>query len=363
MPSTDPSLDIKVGGRWLREFGAWGSLNYSFAWPGGCKEASWQMTANYGARLPVLVNSAEVEISLGGMTVWSGFLTEPEWSGDEVSLTALGWFRKGEDFQAVDGSYSPTFTPSTAIAAAQPTLPWRLGDFIPTAPLPTATTEAFTVSSLLDAYTAYQGSRWYVDTYKRVSFANDPTMPAYVVAPGRADLGIADDNYASHVILRYRDSADGTVKSVGHPSPVRGGTPNAFEVRYGHKEVVEDATGSGSMSAATAAQLAQSIYAQSRQRPGWTNALTLDHGDLLTPGGRPIHPATVNAFGKLVRVHGVADEVSLTPYTDFVIAETSYADGEASVNVSPIGLASRTFEDVLSDALAQATASGLIAAA
>lgn len=347
-----PGLQLKVDGQWLRAFGAWGDLTYSYAWGGGCREASWSMTSTFGSRLQSLRRGVSVEIYWGGWRIWGGYLSEPEWSGNTVALTANGLFRKGEQYMAfADTAASATTTnPTTAINAATG-IGWTIGAGIPNNDLPATTTASLTnISALLDAHAQILGQRWQVDQFGVVTMSADPTTVTYLVRQGVGDLGIAEDNYASHVVVRYANTADGYSSAI-YPTPFRSGTPvTAYESRYGHLESVLDATDKGPMADADAASLAQSVYTQSKQRPGWTNGLQLAHGELLTPGWKPVHPAAVMA-GQRVRMLGVPDEVALTSYTEFVIGSTEYKDGEDQITVNPVDLASRSQEDVFTELL------------
>lgn len=323
------------------------------------------MTAKYSSRLSPLIFGADVQVCVGGWPLWRGYLTEPSWNGNTVSLTANGLYRLGENYPAFDSASTmnaitnPTTALTTAIGLG---LPWTIDTAtVPNTDLATgATTDpANTITELLNAWTAQTGNKWYVDQFGVVRFAADPIVPTLVVRNGSGDLGIAPDDYASNVVLRYNDSATGTYKS--SPYPLLTGAMDAYGLRYGRKVSLQDITDQGSMAAATAATLAQNDYTLTKQRPGHTNGLQLAWGELVTPGGMPVHPASVNAFGVMVQVHGVPDEVALTSYTNFVVGDTSYADGSGQVSVNPVGLAARTPEDVLTELVSAALSAGLIA--
>lgn len=347
-----PGLQLKVDGQWLAAYGAWGGLAYSHAWPGGCKDASWKMTATFGSRLPILRRGASVQVLWGGWCVWSGYLSEPEWNGDQVSLTANGLFRRGEQWKAfVDAAGSATTdNPTTAITNATG-IGWTVGAGIPNSNLATGTSDPVnTISALLDAHAEVLGQRWQVDAFSVATMSADPTTPSYLIRAGAGDLGIAEDNYASHVVVRHLTNT-GTYRSAIYPTPLRGGTVGAYEARYGHREVTFDVVDKGPMADAAADSLAQQVYTRSLQRPGWTNGLLLGHGEILTPGWKPVNTAAVKA-NAVARLLGVPDEVALTSYTDFVIGETQFEENQADqVTVNPVGLVSRSPEDVLTELL------------
>jgi hypothetical protein len=346
-----PELAIRVNGTWLQSQGAHGDLVASWSWPGGCKEASWVMTANYGSRLPLLTRGALVEVLWGGWAIWAGTLQEPDWNGRDVSLTASGLMRLGERYMAFDGSANTTDVASTAVdAAIMKGLPWIRHSSVPTTALASGTTDPVnSVAALLDAAAEKAGQRWGVDAVGSCFFAADPAAASLAVRPGVGDLGIADDNYASNVVLRHVTTTS-TYRSAVYP-PF--GTVSAYEAKYGHSEFVRDITDRGPIADADADALAQKVYERSKQRPGWTNGLELANGEVMNVGGKALHPLWVAAtgWGKRMRLDGVPDEVGLTSYTTFVVGGTAYAEGSNVVNVTPVGLVSRTQEDVLVELL------------
>lgn len=349
-----PRLRLVVAGKPLRQFGAWSDLTYSFARDGGCKEASWTMGARYGARLPLLRRGALVEVFWGGLRVWSGYLTDPDWNGDEVTLTAAGAFRLGEDYYALTSTNIPTSNPAEAIFNATG-IGWSIDPSVPNVPLPGEAGDApqriNKIKDVMDAHAQRLGLAWGV-TEDFVAYMTAPLPgPSYFIRSGAGDLGIASDNYASHVIVwHYSSDAGDTARAAVYPSPLRGGTPNAYEATYGHAETGLDILDRGPISNADADALAKSVYEQTTQRPGWTNGLTLGRGQIINPGGRPVDPASVRP-NRVARLLGVPDEVAMTNYTDFVIGETSYRDGDDTVSITPVGLVSRTQEDVLTELL------------
>lgn len=346
-----PGLQLRVNSVWLASLAAWGDLTYSFCLPGGCKEASWTTRANYGSRVPVLVGGAFVEILWGGWLIWSGTLTEPDWNGSDVSCTANGLFRLGEDFDNLDGAGTNTTDNATTAttAAIARGLRWSLSTSVPNVTLDAGATDpVLSLTAVLDGNAEKLGQNWWVDQFGVLQFAASPSTPSYAVRAGAADLGIARDNYASNVVLRYNSSATATYALAVYPPFV---SPSAYELKYGHKEWTKDITDRTAISAATAAALAQTVYTQSYARPGWSNGIAPAHGELLTPNGQVVHPASVDAFNRSVRVHGVQDEITFLPFVDFTIASTSHKEGEETVGIDPFGLAARDPEAVLTEQL------------
>lgn len=347
-----PQVALKLGGEYLQSRGAYGDLNLKWSWPGGCQEASWQMSTTFGSRFPTVVRGALEEALWGGWSIWRGKLQEPDWNGTDVSLTAAGLFREGERYMAFDGSTNTTDVASTAVdQAIARGLQWTRHSSVPTTSLATGTTDPVnSVSALLDAHAEAATKRWGVDAFGSCYFAADPTTPTFYVRPGSGDLGIADDNYASHVVLRHVTTTGG-YRSAIYPAAF---AATDYSTKYGHSEFVRDITDKGPIADATADAWAQAVYTRTLARPGWTNGLELAHGEVLNEGGKPMHPLRVAAegYGKVCRLLGVRDEITLTPYTDFVVGGTAWSESNPDVvQVDPVGLASRSQEDVLTELL------------
>lgn len=348
-----PVLELKVDGQWLRSYGAWGDLTYSFSWPGGMREVSWTMTAKYGSRLSILRGNKPVEVFWCGVRQGVAYLEEPDWNGTEVSLTANGLFRLGEKNLALvpsGASYAPTSNPNAAIYYAGPTMGWISGATIPNVDLPGEPDGKLnTVTDVMDAHAERLGQRWQVDENFIASMTADPTEPSYLIRQGAGDLGLARDNYSSHVAIWYLSADTGVVQLAVYPSMLRGGVPTPYETTYGHVESALDITDRGPIYDADATSLAQNVY-NKRQRPGFTNSLTLGRGEILNLGWRPIHPAAVRP-NRMAWKLGTPDEVNLTAHTPFVIGATEYRDGEDTVTVTPVDKVSRTDEEVLTELL------------
>jgi hypothetical protein len=342
---------VRVGGIWVGSMGQVADLTWSQSWPGGCKEASWEMAATYGTKAYPFVRGATVQVYLGGWLTWGGRLNEPEWNDDTVSFTASGLWRMGEDFPAFSSAVTAATTTNltTAINTAAGfglPLPWTVGTGIPNADFTTATTDPVnSISALADAVAESLNLRWGVDATGLATMTADPTTPTYFTTPGTTDLGIADDDYASHVVLNHKTTT-GTYRRAIYPAL---SATTAYSSKYGPKIYTQDVTTLGPISNAFADSLAQVIYTRSKQRPGWTNGFELLAGELLTASGAPVDlDSFVEQVGKgvMVRLQGVRDEVSLTNYTDIIVADAQRTAGAETVTFNPVGLVSRDPEAV-----------------
>ncbi len=358
-----PNLDLHVAGRLLRAETAWGDLAFSFSWPGGCNELSFTAATEYGTRVAGMLRSQPIDLRWGTATIWAGTTLEPEWSGSQVRVAAQGAFKEGADYTPLtvfDGAYLPTDNAAIAGAlAVSRGLDWTLDASVPNASLGSTSVYA-NVAGLWDDHATQLGQRWAVDAQRRAYFAADPTDVSYHVRAGAVDLGIATDNYASHAVLLYNDATFGAVRTVAYPA--LGSAPSVYEQTYGHVEWMKDITDQAPMTAATALGIAQAVYERSKQTPGFTNGLELNPGEIVDRGWQPISPARVaaEAWGKVVRVHGVPDVALAAPYTDFVVGSTAYTAGSSSVTVNPVGLVSRDPESVTTEIIESLIKAGVL---
>lgn len=356
-----PDFDIRVRGRSLRAETAWGDLAMSWTWPGGCNEASFTAATKYGTRIASLLRSASAEITWAGWPIFAGTILEPEWDGAQVRVAVQGAFKEGVGYAPLDGPSLPTDNIYAAASAAAGFrgLDWTIDASIPNVSLGSTSVYA-NLNGLADDHATQSGLRWAVNAQRVAYMAADPTAVSYHVRAGAADLGIATDAYASNVVLLYNDSTSGTVQSAVYPD--LSAAPSVYEQTYGHVEWMTDKTDQAPMSNATALGIAQAVYERSKQRPGFTNGLALAQGEIVDAGWQPIHPARVasEAWGKVVRVHGVPDMALATPYTDFVVGKTAYTAGSPTVGVDPVGLASRDPESVVTELIEAMVKSGTL---
>lgn len=357
---SSPDFEVRLNGTtWLRSVTSWGDLSFGFSWPGGCNQLSFTATTKYGTRIGSLLRAAPVELSWAGQTVWAGMIQEPEWNGSQVSVTAQGAFREAVQYAPLDGSNDPTDNALTAVTQAVARgLDWTISGTIPNTAL-NADSPFGNVAGVLDAHATRLGQRWYVGADRVVYMAADPTTPSYHVRAGAADMGIAPDDFASQVVLLYNDSGTLLVEAAIYPSFGSGGV---YETTYGHAEWMKDITDQGPMSAATAAGIAQAVYEKAKQKPGFTNGLALGVGEILDANWQPVHPARValEAWGRVVRAHGIPDMALSTPYTDFVVGSTGYGEGSPLVTVNPVGLAARDPESITVEILEALVKSGVL---
>lgn len=354
-----PYFELVVRGKLLQGVTRWGDLTFNFSWPGGCNELSFVASTSYGTRVASFLRSAPVELRWGGFVVWAGTILEPEWNGAQVQVTAQGAFKEAVGYAPLDASGVPT--DNARVAADQAVLRglnWAVSNLIPNVSLGSTSVYA-NVAGLIDEHATQTGQHWFVGANRIAYMVPDPTEPSYHVRAGVVDLGIATDNFASQVLVLYNDLTAGTVKTVPYPPFGSGGL---YEETYGHVEWMKDITDQAAISAATATTIAQAIYERTKQKPGFTNGLSLGPGEILDFRWQPVHPARValEAWGKVVRVHGVPDVALGEQYTDFVVGSTSYSTGSPTVTMNPVGLAARDQESVATEILEALAKAGIL---
>lgn len=335
------SVELRVNGTWLSMVSGWGELSWSHTADGGCKEASWRMDLPPTFSHPSLTRGKVVEIKGGSGNLWQGLLTEPDMN-DDWTFTALGLSEIGKDYLCFASDGSTTSVPNTAVdQAIIRGLPW-------TRPA-TLTSTAFTtgdstaainyVGDLLDAWAPANGLRWGVNAQAQVYAATDPTTPTYFATPGSARFGLADDDYASDLYIRYVTSGGGYATTSVADTVAR--------TQFGRREYPVDATANGLMTVGQAQAIGNGLLAKGKARLGYTNGAEFTQYELTTPGGQPVSLETVKAQ-ELVRMFGVLNEQGQPlAYVDWVIGETSYEAGSDTITLTPVGLVERTLGDVL----------------
>lgn len=357
-----------IGGTatWLAQigpYGAWGDLEWTTRWgEGACGmyEAQWSMPLPPDFDHPALRSGTLVELMDGPWRIGSPLiLAEPARGSGfnqpwQFTATGIGREVEGENsFYAFDAGSNTTSVPSTAIDAAISLqgLRWSGRDAsVSTAAVgsSTSTDQLNTIGALLNTSADSLGKRWGVGQDNRVYFYSDPTTPTYNVIPGVASLGVADDDYASVVFVRYLESVSGTYQTASASSP-------PAITRYGRREYPTDVTSLGAITTATAQGFADGILAKSKARLGWTNGLTLTSNQILTAGGEAADLSKVAedvAGGCMVRLHGIFNdllEYNGQTWLDIIIGEAKLTDGEDSISLSPMGLAKRDLASIVEE--------------
>lgn len=327
--------------RWsLNRLAGIDDLTYSSVAPGSSDEASWTMDLRADFAHPALRRGRIIEIDIDGGLVWNGFLSQAGAGADGWSLQAEGAATVLGRRLALDGGGDTTATPNTAIDRVG--LPWKrpvslsataFGDY-------ENTEQLNTVGDLLSAWAEAEGKRWGVDLDWNVFATTDPTTPTLHMTPGAGTVGLADDDYASHIYLRYISSS--TFLPTTAPA-----SDADVAADYGIEEEVLDATEAGIFSSADAATIAAKVLAAGKPRLAWTGSVS-PASRQLTRGGIPTFLPTVRA-GIMVRLHGIPDPRTGELYVDFVVGKAVYASGADSIELTPPELAARDLQAYLAE--------------
>lgn len=339
---------MRVDGRWLSEIGPWAPPTYATVADGGSDTCEWKMALPPSFSSSSLLRGRLVEVMLGPIPIWAGLLAQPEYGGDEEgwSFHADGHHVSGTGFACLTSGGLTTSTPNTAIdQAIADGIGWTRPTSISGSAFAASdeTAALNTITELLDAYALSLSQRWGVNPRGQVYVAADSTTPDYYLVPGAVTrYGLADDDYASGIVLRYLDSATFQLAAVKVQDA-------AAAARFRPRWHPVDATDYGPITSTKATALANGLIADGSPRLGWTETVEPTRWQLLTAGGVPACRPLVRA-GQMVRVHGVRDDQGgVLPYVDWVIGSTRYDSGDDSLSIAPVGLVARTLVDVLGE--------------
>lgn len=414
MSHRDPT-QIRVGGYWLGLEMTCSPPTVVTTWgvdgapgPSGTYEISWGVDLPQGSRHPALRRSALVEVVDGGVVVESGLMLRPNWRTGE--MTAVGLARQASGFAAENGTGDMGTSIANAavdhMIARATTHTTRPVNLLATAAGENSNTDALPyVEDVLNTAARIQDRRWGVTPDGRWFFADDPTEPTWVLAPGVADLEFAGDGYAPTVKVRYLsqeaydlaladaedavagmttplpgttaggppltvsgtaspsgDSVSGSTSAQGaqsvtvdqpvEPDPVPRSayvktyttTDQDAERYWGPGEYLVDARDLGKIPDARAAQLGNSIRRKSSARLRWVGSVDVNAEQLATAGGVQASLRAVRA-GHMLRIPlGFSDYTDVTGrlWLDVVIGRTEHTYGTTTIRLEPVDAAPRT---------------------
>lgn len=335
-------LELRVNGQWLSSLVPWGELTYSHVADGGCKAASWRIDAPLTFAHPALARGALAQVMLGSAPVWAGKITEPD-VDDDWTINAVGLAELSADWMCFDGSGNTTSRPDTAIdQAIADGIPWTRPQSLSATAFASAdqTDGLNRLTDLLDAWADAQGKRWGVNADQQVYAVADPSTPTWILMPGTSRLGLADDDYASDLYLRYLSTTGYATAHVFDAAAKAPGGP-------GYRAYPVDLTPLGLMSGTAAAVIGNGMLAKGKARLGYTNGVEVTRYQIATVGGSPACLAMVKA-GDMVRQYGVQNEQPGAPmsHVNWVIGETNYEAGSETLTLTPVGLVDRNLEDI-----------------
>lgn len=329
------------GTTWLHALCRVGDLRWKHGADGGCLEASWNISLRSGKLpTPVLRRGALVEIFDGVVRVWVGILSEP---GDDLSASqAAGPMSDAEKYLCLSGT-AATANVDTGITQAIAD-GWRV-TYRADAPTGIPKREPQYLHDAIAAAATGAGKRATVRADGILRFESDPTTPSYLLAPGLATLGRADEDWATHVYCYYVSQKSGTPSS---PSAWATAVATAADTTtYGRSVEYVDLQDRDLLTPTQASQIAAGILAKTGARLTPTGGLTVSSLQLRDIGGQRAPLAHVEA-GRMVRLLGVrTPEGSGMTAFDMVIGSVDYVDGSGQITLNPLGLAARNLADVI----------------
>lgn len=409
------AAQLRVGGYWLGLELPCSPPTVVTTWgvdgdpgPSGTYEIAWSVDLPQGSRHPALRRSALVEIVDGGVVVESGLMLRPNWRTGE--MTAVGLAQQAAGFAAENGTGDMGTSIANAavdnMIARATTHTTRPDNLLATAAGETNNVDALPyVEDVLNTAARVEDKRWGVTPDGRWFFAEDPVEPAWLLAPGVADLEFAGDGYAPTVKVRYLsqesyddaladaeaavagqfdeldgetaggpplsvsgtaspsgDSVSGSTSAQGaqtvtvqspkkaDPVPVRDyvktytTTDEDAERYWGPGEYLVDARDLGKIPDARATQLGNSIRRKAAARLRWVGAIDVNAEQLTTAGGVQASLRAVRA-GQMLRIPlGFSDFTDVTGrlWLDVVIGRTEHTYGTTTIRLEPVNAAPRT---------------------
>lgn len=349
-----PSIHLRVDGTLVETIAP--ASDFEIRWNrNGPVEATWSMALRNNERPSCLHRNAPVEVYAGASMVFPGALAQPDW--DNLQFAAIGSTRLGEGAECLTAGGAITSKPNAAIdqAKARGVVDWtRDGDFGNTdiagaeGDASHDDPEPGKLNELLDLWATEEESQWRITDDRRLIIApEDEDTPKWFILPNVGVLGVADDEVTDRVFLRYFDSTAGKVRTASYPATT---PPGGVERRA-------SVVGRGPMTAARATSLAAGMYRKALAgRTGWSNGLEVVAGQVLTRGGLVANLGRIRG-GDTVRMLGAADPRRPgRRWLDFVIDEAIWRPGEQTIQLNPVGLAARTWEQILTDYQAKGAA-------
>jgi len=349
--------ELLIGGRWMADVCHVSELTWTSRWDhtgaSGCWEASWNLDLPPNVSLPFLGRGALVQVRDGATDVFTGMCEEPDKSRDGWTVAAVGEARRAGRFDAISASNAPSTNPGAVVDAAI-ARGWNVtrpsGVFTSVA-ISDDSQQLNSVEDVLDAYCEQNALVWgaWAD---RVLFTApaDATAPRHAIAPEVALMGTAEDDWFSSVRVKFIDGPATDTAGFVVYDYVR--EVNAAAVtRWDVREKGVDRTGLGKILPGVASSIATNLLSRLSPRMGWANPLDLGAVDLSTLSDAPTYLPSVRA-GDGFRGWGLVDsQGTLAPShaTDFTAGEVRYKDGEQSIYVAPMGLATRNLGGLLED--------------
>lgn len=334
-------VSIITGPHWLREHTTPSNIRWSTKALGGCHEAAFEIDPTNIP--PGMYRGAAVQLRSGMTNNWRG---EVHNVGADGTVTCIGPWSVAAQIGALDGAGVGTLVPDTALnaAVARGAISWRIptGGVSNVAVVDGTAGEPMLLTQQLEAWAIKTGALVGVDADNNIYAGPASANPAWVVSPhAGARLDVTGD-YVTHLWGDYVTPA-GTWGKVG---PV---IDTVAANAWGRRESTADLSELGPINSTTATTYIASMLATGAARKAVTGTLRLSRQQLMTPGGEPAALSMVKG-GQRVRLLGVADGTNAAIrnlYTDIVIDQCSFTEGEDQITFDPMGGPAVNLGDVL----------------
>lgn len=337
----------------LAQLGVLGEIGWSHARPTGCLTAGWSLTLPITSNHPALAAGRRIELYEGLQRVWSGVLSDPE-RGTPWTFEAQGYASLAVNYAALDGSGNTTSNPNTAVdAAITRGLPWVRNQTLPT---PTLTSSpAGSLADLLNQVAAASGMRWQVDADRTITMTADTTTVTLLITAASTPGGRSVQEYATALYGRYMSNAF----LPAAPAMAASTLNPAGNTGLGRREKIVDLTPAGPMSSSTAVALLDARFPLIRATADFTGNITVQYGDVLTLGGRPVNLNSLTA-GLRARIIGAAvdpilGELYASTSVEIILGQVDLDASGDTATITPLGADQRNLSDLLEVAAAPDT--------
>lgn len=324
-------VSIIAGSHWLREHATPSNIRWSTKAIGGCHEAAFEVDPT--ALPPGIERGSAVQFRIGMSNVWRGEVYEVSAGG---SVTCVGPWSIAAQISALDGSGNGSLIPNTALSAAiaRGAISWRTpaAGISATAVIDGTAGEPLLLSNMLETWALKTGAIIGVDADNNLYAGPAETSPSWVVSPhAGARLNVVGD-YVSHLWGDYINTSGAWAKA----GPI---VDQVAADAWGRREATADLSELGPINSGTATTVLTSMLVNGGARKSVTGTLNLSRDQILTPGGEPA-PLTMVTAGQRVRLLGVGDETGAsmrTLYTDIVIDQCAFTEGQNEISIDPMG--------------------------
>lgn len=345
--------------KYMSSIGQMTALDWSFSCPGGCFAASWTVMVPATYRDEMFNPGNLVRITRGGHQVWAGKLDEPVSTASGWNFTATGDGSRGSDFVAYYTDTWPTSQPDESINdAISRGMPWvNSGIGTPTGIWLGQSVDpgAQFISDLLNLVCTRGGLTWYVNSQpggqigSSVSVFPLPTVVnRFVVCtqPVPRTLG----GYINTLFIRYESVADNSTTGATAAFATTSVQNTQSSNIHGVIEDFIDLSSAGVLTLAQAQAVGNYIL-QIYQAATFAGPFTANYGQLLTPGGQPIDPATDQA-GTVVQViatdFGYGGEVTPQFPITFLVGQYAWDDFAQVATITPFQALDQSISGLIS---------------